>query len=73
VPLIAVIDWTPVLLAVVTLLNTIATGVLAAWVRRVDRRTARIDRLQAEADGRASARVQADEKGGPTVPLPKKG
>lgn len=49
--LFALIDWTTVMLGALAIVNTIASGVLAVWMRKVDRRAARAD--QAAADARA--------------------
>ena len=60
--LLALVDWTPVLLAVIVLTNTIATGVLTAWVRQLDRRAVAAERRAAERRGRDAERAEVAVK-----------
>lgn len=71
--LLAVVDWTPILMAVIVLTNTIATGVLAAWVRQLDRRAVAAERRAAERRGRDAERAEvAVKKRKPVARKPKK-
>ena len=71
--LLAVIDWTQIFLALIVLTNTIATAVLTAIVRRMDRRDAQNDQRAAERRGRTAERVQvATRKRAPRKRKPSK-